>query len=151
MPAARAGIILPKIVLVHSQRSLLNHNSREWTALDCTTDMPGLISNMIHVETIIEGVRVTAFVDTRAAANVCTRKVAYQIYINGEAVFREWASCLLSLTAFGGNKVKLLETFFAAWVTTEGKTFDQLFFIVDSDQHDVLLGLPAIMSQECIW
>ncbi len=27
-----------------------------------------------------------------------------------------------------------------------GKTFDQLFFIVDSDQHDVLLGLPAITA-----
>ncbi len=25
-----------------------------------------------------------------------------------------------------------------------GKTFDQLFFIVDSNQHEVLLGLPTI-------
>ncbi len=71
-------------------------------ALDCPTGMPGLISNMINVKMIIDGVKVTGFVDTGAATNVYTRKITHKIYINGEAVFREGASHLLSLTAFGG-------------------------------------------------
>ncbi len=82
--------------------------------IECPTDVPGLVSSMIHAEATIDGVRVNAFIDTGAAANVCTHPVAYQAYINGKAVFREGASCLLSLTAFGGSKVNLYETFFAA-------------------------------------
>ncbi len=115
-------------------------------AIECPTDMPGLISNMIHIEAIIDGATVIAFIDTRAAMNICTCKIAYQIYENREAMFREGASHLLSLTAFGGIKVKLYETFLAAEVMVGGKTFDQLFFVVDSDQHDVLQGLPAITA-----
>ncbi len=62
------------------------------------------------------------------------------------SVFREGASHLLSLTAFGGSKVKPYETFFAAQVKEREKTFDQLFIIVNSEQHDVLLGLPTITA-----
>ncbi len=51
---------------------------------------------------------------------------------------------MLSLTAFGRSKVHLNETFFTARVNLRGKMFDQLFFIVDSEQHEVLLGLSAI-------
>ncbi len=35
------------------------------------------------------------------------------------------------------------ETFFAAQVKAFGTTFNQLFFIVDSEQQNMLLGLPA--------
>ncbi len=42
---------------------------------------------MVHVEATIDGVKVDAFIDTGAAANVCTRQVAYTVYLNGEAVF----------------------------------------------------------------
>ncbi len=76
--------------------------------------MPGLLSNMVHVEAMIDGVKVNAFIDTGAAANACTCHIAYTIYLNGEAVFQEGPSRLLLLTAFGGSKVDLHETFFAA-------------------------------------
>ncbi len=38
------------------------------------------------------------------------------------------------------------ETFFAARVKAFETTFDQLFFIVDSNQQNMLLGLPAITT-----
>ncbi len=55
-----------------------------------------------------------ACVDTGAAANRCTREEAYKVYMNGEAILQEGATELLSLTAFGGGKVDLEDTFFAA-------------------------------------
>ncbi len=83
------------------------------STIERPADVPGLLSNMVHVEATIDGVKVKAFIDTGAAATVCVRQVAYTICMNGEAVFREGASHLLSLTAFGGSKVHLNETFFA--------------------------------------
>ncbi len=77
---------------------------------------------------------------------MCTWAEAYKVHMNGEAVFREGARDLLSLTAFGGSKVHIEETFFAARVRAFGTTFDQLFFVVDSDQQNMLLGLPALMA-----
>ncbi len=38
------------------------------------------------------------------------------------------------------------EMFLAARVKAFGTTFDQLFFIVDSDQQHMLLGLPALTA-----
>ncbi len=68
--------------------------------------------------------------------------------MNGEAIFQEGATELLSLMAFGGGKVNIEETFFAARVEAFGPTFDQLFFIVDSDQQHMLLGLPVLIQVE---
>ncbi len=96
----------------------------------------------------IDGVDMQACVDTGAAANVCTREEAYKVYINGEAIFQEGASELLSLQAFGGGKVELEEAFFAAQVEAFGATFDQLFFIVDNDNQHLLLGLPALVQSK---
>ncbi len=101
---------------------------------------------MVYVKATIDGIKVDAFVDTGAATNVITRPLAYKVYLNGQAVFREGASELLRLTAFGGHHVPLYETFFAARVNLKGKEFDQLFFIVDTEQHEVLFGLPAITA-----
>ncbi len=39
-------------------------------AIECPTDVPGLVSNMIHIEATIDGIKVNAFIDTGAAANV---------------------------------------------------------------------------------
>ncbi len=83
-------------------------------ALECPSDIPGLVSLMITIPVTIDGVKMTACIDTRAAANVCTREEAYKVYMNGEAIFREGARELLCLTAFGGGKVHIEETFFAA-------------------------------------
>ncbi len=69
---------------------------------------------MITVPVTIEGVPMNACVDTGAAANVCTREEAYKVYHGGKAIFQEGARELLSRTAFGGSKVELEETFFAA-------------------------------------
>ncbi len=69
---------------------------------------------MITVPVTIEGVPMSACVDTGAAANVCTREEAYKVYMTREAIFQEGAGELLSLTTFGGGKVELEETFFAA-------------------------------------
>ncbi len=88
-------------------------NARTCT-IKCLANVPGLLSNMVHVEATIDGIKVNAFIDTGAAVNVCTRQVAYTVYLNGEAVLQEGASHLLSLTAFGESKVDLHETFFAA-------------------------------------
>ncbi len=57
------------------------------SAIECPANVPGLLSNMIHVEATIDGEKVNAFIDTSAAANVCTCQVAYTVYLNGEAVF----------------------------------------------------------------
>ncbi len=57
------------------------------SAIECPADVPGLLSNMVHVEATIDGIKVKAFIDTGAAANVCTHQTAYTIYLNGEAVF----------------------------------------------------------------
>ncbi len=103
---------------------------------------------MITVPVLIDGVEMQACIDTGAAANVCTREEAYKVYMNGEAIFQEGAKDLLSLTAFGGGKVELEETFFAARVEAFGATFDQLFFIVDSDNQHLLLGLPALIQAQ---
>ncbi len=84
------------------------------TGHEYSADVRGLPSNMVHVEASIDGVTVNAFIDTGAAANVCTHQVAYAICLSGQAVFQEGASHLLSLTAFGGSKADLYETFFAA-------------------------------------
>ncbi len=51
--------------------------------------MPGLLTNMVHVEATIDGVTTNAFIGTGAAANVCTCQAAYTICLNGQAVFRE--------------------------------------------------------------
>ncbi len=120
-------------------------------ALECPSDVPGLVSSMITIPVMIDGVQMTACIGTRAAANVCTREEAYKVYMSGEVIFREGAKELLSLMAFGGGKVHIEETFFAARVKAFGTTFDQLFFIVDSDQQHMLLGLPAlIQAQLCL-
>ncbi len=103
---------------------------------------------MITVPVWIDGVEMKACIDTGAAANVCTREEAYKVYMNGEAIFQEGAWELLSLTAFGGGKVELEKTFFAVQVEAFGATFDQLFFIVDSDNQHLLLGLPALIQVE---
>ncbi len=115
-------------------------------ALECPSEVPGLVSSMITIPVVIDGVEMKACVDTGATANVCTREEAYKVYMNGEAIFQEGAMELLSLTAFGGSKVNIEETFFAARVEAFGTTFDQLFFIVDSDQQHMLLGLPALTA-----
>ncbi len=116
--------------------------------LECPTEVPGLVSSMITVPVMIEGVPMNACVDTGAAANVCTREEAYKVYQGGKAIFQEGARELLSLTAFGGSKVELEETFFAARVNAFGRTFDQLFFIVDNDRQHLLLGLPALVQSK---
>ncbi len=61
-------------------------------ALECPGEVPGLVSSMITVPVVIDGVEMTACVDTGAAANVCTREEAYKVYMNGEAIFQEGAS-----------------------------------------------------------
>ncbi len=83
-------------------------------ALECLSDVPGLVSSIITVPVMIDVVEMTACIDTGAAANVCTREEAYKVYMNGEAIFREGAWELLCLTAFGGSKVHIEETLFAA-------------------------------------
>ncbi len=82
-------------------------------ALECPSEVPGLVSSMITIPVLIEGVLMNACIDTGAAANVCTREEAYKVYQSGEAISQEGARELLSLTAFGGSKVELEETFFA--------------------------------------
>ncbi len=77
---------------------------------------------------------------------LCARKKACKIYMKGDAVFRQGARNLLSLTASGGSKIQLYETFFAAHVQAFGMTFDQLFFIIDSDQHEMLLVAMLLIS-----
>ncbi len=69
---------------------------------------------MITIPVLIEDVLMNACVDTGAAANVCTREEAYKVYQSGEAIFEEGACELLSIIAFGGGKVELEETYFAA-------------------------------------
>ncbi len=69
---------------------------------------------MITIPVLIDGVEMKACIDMGVAANVCTREEAYKVYMNGEAIFQEGATALLSLTAFGGGKVDLEEMFFAA-------------------------------------
>ncbi len=105
---------------------------------------------MITIPIFIDRVEMKACVDMGAAANMCTREEVYKVYMNGEAIFHEGAGNLLSLTAFGGGKMDIEETFFAARVEAFGSMFDQLFFIVDSDQQHVLLGLPALIQVE-LW
>ncbi len=83
-------------------------------ALECPGEVPGLVSSMITIPVLIDGVAMKACIDTGAAANVCTREEAYKVNMNGEAIFQEGATELLSLTAFGGGKVDLEEMFFAA-------------------------------------
>ncbi len=103
---------------------------------------------MITIPVLIAGVPMNACDDTGAAANVCTREEAYKVYMQGDAIFQEGARELLSLTAFGGSKVELEETFSAARVDAFGATFDQLFFIVDNDSQHLLLGLPALVQSK---
>ncbi len=103
---------------------------------------PGLI----HEQCNIEGVNIRAFADCRAAASVVTQEFAYAIYKKGEAVWREGASNLLSLHGFGGIKVLLCETYFAAKVKAFDTVFDQVFFVVNNAVHFALLGLPAMMA-----
>ncbi len=83
-------------------------------ALECPSEVPGLVSLMITVPFVIDGVEMTACINTGAAANVCTGEEAYKVYMNGEVIFQEGARGLLCLTAFGGGKVDIEETFFAA-------------------------------------
>ncbi len=45
-------------------------------ALECPSDIPGLVSSMITVPVAIDGVEMTACIDIGAAANVCTREEA---------------------------------------------------------------------------
>ncbi len=52
-------------------------------ALECLSDIPRLVSSMITVPVTIDGVEMTACVDTGAAANMCTREEAYKVYMNG--------------------------------------------------------------------
>ncbi len=40
------------------------------STIECSADVPGLLSNMVHVEATIDGVKVKAIIDTGAAANV---------------------------------------------------------------------------------
>ncbi len=51
------------------------------SAIECPADVPGLLSNMVHVEATIDGIKVNAFIDTSAAGNVCTCQVAYTVYL----------------------------------------------------------------------
>ncbi len=53
---------------------------------------------------------------------------------------------MLSLHGFGGMRVQLYETYFAAKVKTFDTVFDQVFFVVNKAVHPVLLGLPAMMA-----
>ncbi len=101
---------------------------------------------LIHEQCNIEGVNVRAIADCGAAASVVTQEFAYAIYKTGEAVWREGASDLLSLHGFGGIKVPLCETYFAAKVKAFDMVFDQVFFVVDKAVHFALLGLPALMA-----
>ncbi len=61
-------------------------------ALECPSDIPGLVSSMITIPVVIDGVEMTACVIDGAAANVCTREEAYRVYMKGEAIFQEGAS-----------------------------------------------------------
>ncbi len=103
---------------------------------------PGLIREQCDVK----GVSIRAIADCRAAASVVTQEFANSIYKTGRAVWREGASDLLSLHGFGGMKVQLYETYFAAKVKAFDTVFDQVFFVVNKAVHSVLLGLPAIMA-----
>ncbi len=83
-------------------------------ALECPSEVPGLVSSMITIPILVNGVKMQACIDTGAATNMCTREEAYKVYMNGEAIFQEGARALLCLTAFRGSKVDIEETFFAA-------------------------------------
>ncbi len=72
----------------------------------------GMVLNMIQEPASIEGVLVKATMDC-AAASVCDREKAYQVFKCGKAVFRSGAQKLLSLHAFGGINIQLYDTYFA--------------------------------------
>ncbi len=57
---------------------------------------------------------------------------------------------MLSLHGFGGLKVPLCETYFAAKVRAFDTVFDQVFFVVNKAVHFALLGLLALMAAH-IW
>ncbi|MCP4539893.1 MAG: hypothetical protein GY832_22365, partial [Chloroflexi bacterium] len=108
--------------------------------------VPGMAPGLIHEQCNIEGVNVRAIADSGAAASVVTREFAYSVYKQGDATWREGASNLLSLHGFGGIRVPLCETYFAAQVRAFDTVFDQVFFVVDKAVHMALLGLPALMA-----
>ncbi len=102
----------PQLEKVAAEQSKMQQQN----ALECPNYVPGLVSSMITISVTIDGIEMTTCVDTRAAANMCTQEEAYKVHMNGEAVFREGAWDLLSLTVFGGSKVHIEETFFAACI-----------------------------------
>ncbi|MCP4547139.1 MAG: retroviral-like aspartic protease, partial [bacterium] len=108
--------------------------------------VPGMAPGLLHEQCNIEQVNVRAIADCGAAASVVTREFAYHVYQNGDAIWREGASNLLSLHGFGGIQVPLCETYFAAQVSAFDTVFDQVFFVVDKAVHMALLGLPALMA-----
>ncbi len=79
---------------------------------------------------------------------MCAPRRGLQSLHEWRSNFSGKATELLSLTAFGGGKVNIEETFFAARIEAFGATFDQLFFIVDNDAQHLLLGLPALVQAE---
>ncbi|MCP4529558.1 MAG: hypothetical protein GY833_27130, partial [Aestuariibacter sp.] len=111
--------------------------------------VPGMVPSMIQESASIEGMLVKATMDCAAAASVCDRETAYQVFKHGKAVFCSGAQKLLSLHAFGGINIKLYDTYFATRVKACDTGFNQIFFIVNNQMHPVLLGLPALISAKC--
>ncbi len=135
----------------HLSIDCLNLNQQLTAHLDVIEHLqavPGMVPNMIQESAVIEGVQVKATMDCATAASVCDRETAYKIFQSGKAVFCQGSQKLLSLHAFGSINITLYDRYFAARVKACDTCFNQIFFIVNSKLHPVLLSLPALIAAQ---